>query len=76
MSETKLFGIQDVANAANMVAMVVQKNEEQQTEITRLKQLNREMVEAIKLNCKTCGDYRCEQCACGIVLAKAEGRGE
>ena len=42
-----------------------------QEENARLKELNRALVEAIKLNCKTCGDYMCETCACYKALVKA-----
>ena len=50
-------------------------------EIARLKELNREMVEVIKLNCEVCREYQTEacnvfECVCKKVLAKAEGEGE
>ena len=45
--------------------------EKLEAENAQLKELNRALVEAIKLNCKTCGDYMCETCACYKALVKA-----
>lgn len=48
-------------------------------ENTRLKELNRELIVAMKLNCTTCwenGGEACQECVCSQVLAKAEGQGE
>ena len=52
---------------------------ELEAENTRLKELNREMMEALKAECVDCYrgvTERCGDCKIRVVLAKAEGRGE
>jgi len=48
MSEKKLYNVDDVLECANMAIALRKKNEEQESELARLKELNREMVEALK----------------------------
>ena len=47
MSEKKLYNVDDVLECANMAIALIKKTEEQESELTRLKELNRELYEVV-----------------------------